>query len=70
MTFLFHSQVASRPESQNVKCLFRLTFIPKDVYDLLQTDNVAFDYFFTQVCSLFFYIILSGQQWYYHNVLV
>ncbi|XP_071949405.1 uncharacterized protein [Antedon mediterranea] len=43
--------IASRPGSQHWKCLFRITFVPKDAYDLLTADENAFEYFYLQCCN-------------------
>ena len=43
------TQVAARPGSQHFKCLLRLAFVPRDAYDLLQSDPTAFEYFYMQV---------------------
>ena len=32
-----------------MRCLFRVTFVPRDAYDLLRKDSVAFEYLFVQV---------------------
>ncbi|XP_022084444.1 uncharacterized protein LOC110975887 isoform X2 [Acanthaster planci] len=45
------TQIASRPGSQNWKCLLRVTFAPQDAYDLLSKDPKAFDYFYLQSCN-------------------
>ena len=47
----FLMQTASRPGSQHLKCLLRVTFVPKDAYDLLSRDPTAFDYFYLQVSN-------------------
>ncbi|XP_072040671.1 uncharacterized protein [Amphiura filiformis] len=44
-------QTAARPGSQHLKCLLRVTFVPKDAYDLLSRDPTAFDYFYLQCCN-------------------
>ncbi|PRD29512.1 UNVERIFIED_CONTAM: Frmpd4 [Trichonephila clavipes] len=44
-------QIAARPGAHHLRCLFRLTFVPKDIYDLMQRDPVAFDYLFLQSCN-------------------
>ena len=48
LSFIFR-QTAARPGSQHLKCLLRVTFVPKDAYDLLSRDPTAFDYFYLQV---------------------
>ncbi|XP_071787301.1 uncharacterized protein [Asterias amurensis] len=45
------TQIASRPGSQDWKCLLRVTFVPQDAYDLLSKDSKAFDYFYLQCCN-------------------
>ena len=45
-------QIASRPGAHNLRCLFRVTFVPKDAYELLRKDSVAFEYLFVQVSKL------------------
>ena len=44
-------QIASRPGAHNLRCLFRVTFVPKDAYELLRTDSVAFEYLYVQCCN-------------------
>ncbi|PIK39437.1 hypothetical protein BSL78_23723 [Apostichopus japonicus] len=41
-------QVSSQPDSQYWRCLYRMTFPPKDSYELLLHDSAAFDYFYHQ----------------------
>ena len=48
--FLF-VQIASRPGAHNLRCLFRVTFVPADAYELLRTDSVAFEYLYVQCCN-------------------
>ncbi|XP_035215953.1 uncharacterized protein LOC118189460 isoform X2 [Stegodyphus dumicola] len=45
------AKIAARPGAHHLRCLFRLTFLPKDIYDLMQRDSVAFDYLFVQCCN-------------------
>ncbi|XP_074649908.1 uncharacterized protein LOC141905072 [Tubulanus polymorphus] len=45
------SEIASRPEANHYKCLFRLAFVPRDAYDLLRKDAIAFEYFYLQCCN-------------------
>ncbi|XP_055929219.1 uncharacterized protein LOC129960110 [Argiope bruennichi] len=45
------AKIAARPGAHHLRCLFRLTFVPKDIYDLMQRDPVAFDYLFLQSCN-------------------
>ncbi|MGH0153796.1 UNVERIFIED_CONTAM: hypothetical protein FKN15_037729 [Acipenser sinensis] len=44
------TQVTQRPGSHKMKCLFRISFVPKDPIDLLRRDAVAFEYLYVQ-CS-------------------
>ena len=44
-------QIASRPGAHNLRCLFRVTFVPTDAYELLRTDSVAFEYLYVQCCN-------------------
>lgn len=46
-------QIASRPGSRHFRCLFRVAYVPKDSYDLLKQDPIAFEYFYTQVWFYF-----------------
>ncbi|XP_039599559.1 FERM and PDZ domain-containing protein 4 isoform X2 [Polypterus senegalus] len=45
------TQVTQRPGSHKMKCLFRITFVPKDPLDLLRRDAVAFEYLYVQSCN-------------------
>ncbi|XP_035267689.1 FERM and PDZ domain-containing protein 4-like isoform X2 [Anguilla anguilla] len=45
------SQVTQRPGLHNMKCFFRITFVPKDPVDLLRRDAVAFEYLYVQSCN-------------------
>jgi hypothetical protein len=42
-------QIAARPGSHNLRCLFRVAFVPRDACDLAQRDLVAFEYLYMQV---------------------
>ncbi|RXM95079.1 FERM and PDZ domain-containing protein 4 [Acipenser ruthenus] len=42
------TQVTQRPGSHKMKCLFRISFVPKDPIDLLRRDAVAFEYLYVQ----------------------
>ncbi len=44
-------QIASRPGAHNLRCLFRVTFVPSDAYELLREDSVAFEYLYVQSCN-------------------
>ncbi|XP_027530973.1 FERM and PDZ domain-containing protein 4 isoform X2 [Neopelma chrysocephalum] len=45
------TQVTQRPSSHKMKCLFRISFVPKDPIDLLRRDPVAFEYLYVQSCN-------------------
>ncbi|KAF6205388.1 hypothetical protein GE061_019559 [Apolygus lucorum] len=45
------SRVASRPGTHNLRCLFRVAFVPSDPCDLAQKDLAAFEYFYLQCCN-------------------
>lgn len=45
------AKIAARPGAHNLRCLFRLTFVPKDIYEFMQRDAVGFDYLFMQCCN-------------------
>ncbi|GAB6029665.1 hypothetical protein CHUAL_005397 [Chamberlinius hualienensis] len=45
------AKVAARPGAQHLRCLFRVTFVPRDGYDLLKDDPVTFEYLYTQCCN-------------------
>jgi hypothetical protein len=49
----FTLQIAARPGSHNLRCLFRVAFVPKDACDLAQRDLVAFEYLYMQVRKYF-----------------
>ncbi|XP_043915229.1 FERM and PDZ domain-containing protein 1 [Protopterus annectens] len=44
-------QVVRKRESHDYRCLFRVCFVPKDPFILLQEDPVAFEYLYLQSCS-------------------
>ena len=48
LKLFFFTQIASRPGAHNLRCLFRVTFVPADAYELLRTDSVAFEYLYVQ----------------------
>uniref|UniRef100_A0A8C5M2N5 FERM and PDZ domain-containing protein 4 n=1 Tax=Leptobrachium leishanense TaxID=445787 RepID=A0A8C5M2N5_9ANUR len=45
------TQVTQRPSSHTMRCLFRISFVPKDPIDLLRRDPVAFEYLYMQSCN-------------------
>ncbi|XP_035225334.1 uncharacterized protein LOC118197886 isoform X2 [Stegodyphus dumicola] len=45
------AKIAARPGAHHLRCVFRVTFVPKDAYDLLQKDPVAFEYLYVQCCN-------------------
>nr|XP_033773391.1 FERM and PDZ domain-containing protein 1 isoform X2 [Geotrypetes seraphini] len=44
-------QVVQKRESHDYRCLFRVCFVPRDPWDLLQEDPIAFEYLYLQSCS-------------------
>ncbi|XP_078532430.1 FERM and PDZ domain-containing protein 1 isoform X2 [Lissotriton helveticus] len=44
-------QVVQKRESHDYRCLFRVCFVPRDPWDLLQEDPVVFEYLYLQSCS-------------------
>ncbi|XP_072270491.1 FERM and PDZ domain-containing protein 4 isoform X3 [Pyxicephalus adspersus] len=44
-------KVTQRPSSHMMRCLFRISFVPKDPIDLLRRDPVAFEYLYVQSCN-------------------
>ena len=44
-------RIASRPGAHNLRCLFRVNFVPIDAYELLRKDSVAFEYLYVQCCN-------------------
>ncbi|KAF2359462.1 FERM N-terminal [Trinorchestia longiramus] len=45
------SRIAARPGAQHLRCLYRVTFVPRDAYALLRRDTVAFEYLYHQCCN-------------------
>merc|ERR1719189_2771736 len=45
------AKIASRPGAHNLRCLFRVTFVPLDAYEMLRKDSVAFEYLYVQCCN-------------------
>ncbi|ESP02142.1 hypothetical protein LOTGIDRAFT_111314 [Lottia gigantea] len=43
--------IAARPGARHFRCLYRVTFVPRDAYDLLKEDSIAFEYFYLQCCN-------------------
>ncbi|XP_055959064.1 uncharacterized protein LOC126829506 [Patella vulgata] len=43
--------IAARPGARHFRCLYRVTFVPRDAYDLLKEDAIAFEYFYLQCCN-------------------
>lgn len=48
---LLDLQIAARPGSHNLRCLFRVAFVPKEAAELAQKDLVAFEYLYMQCCN-------------------
>ncbi|XP_065574676.1 uncharacterized protein LOC136036401 isoform X2 [Artemia franciscana] len=45
------ARIAAKPGAQNLRCLFRIAFVPTEAYDLLKRDPVAFEYLYVQCCN-------------------
>ncbi|XP_037083114.1 FERM and PDZ domain-containing protein 4-like isoform X2 [Pollicipes pollicipes] len=45
------ARIAARPGARHLRCLFRVTFVPRDAYELLRKDSVAFEYLYVQCCT-------------------
>ncbi|XP_042903053.1 FERM and PDZ domain-containing protein 4 isoform X2 [Parasteatoda tepidariorum] len=45
------AKIAAKPGAHHLRCVFRVTFVPRDAYDLLQKDAVAFEYLYLQCCN-------------------
>ncbi|XP_071443991.1 uncharacterized protein [Hetaerina americana] len=45
------ARIAARPGSHNLRCLFRVAFVPRDASVLAQSDPLAFDYLYMQCCN-------------------
>uniref|UniRef100_A0AAQ4NMX7 FERM and PDZ domain containing 4 n=1 Tax=Gasterosteus aculeatus aculeatus TaxID=481459 RepID=A0AAQ4NMX7_GASAC len=45
------TQVTQRPGCEEMKCFFRLSFVPRDPVELLRRDAVAFEYLYVQSCN-------------------
>ena len=41
--------MTQRPGSDKMKCVFRISFMPRDPVELLRRDAVAFEYLYVQV---------------------
>lgn len=49
LTALLLSQVVQRTHYHGMRCLFRVSFFPKDPVELLRRDPAAFEYLYIQV---------------------
>ncbi|XP_015790098.1 uncharacterized protein LOC107366965 isoform X2 [Tetranychus urticae] len=45
------SKIAARPGAHNLRCLFRMTFVPKDTNELYEKDLNSFEYLYGQCCN-------------------
>lgn len=45
------AKIAARPGAHNLRCLFRICFVPKDISTLFSRDPLSFDYFYAQCCN-------------------
>lgn len=46
-----HFQIAARPGSHKMRCLFRIVFMPSSAAELAQRDLAALDYLYMQCCN-------------------
>ncbi|XP_060073323.1 uncharacterized protein LOC132553128 [Ylistrum balloti] len=45
------AEIAARPGARHFRCLFRVMFVPRDAFDLLNEEPMAFEYFYMQCCN-------------------
>ncbi|XP_071086775.1 uncharacterized protein [Haliotis cracherodii] len=45
------AEIAARPGARHFRCLFRVAYVPRDAYDLVREDAIAFEYFYLQCCN-------------------
>ncbi|XP_021346242.1 uncharacterized protein LOC110445782 isoform X4 [Mizuhopecten yessoensis] len=45
------AEIAARPGARHFRCLFRVMFMPRDAFDLLNEEPMAFEYFYMQCCN-------------------
>ncbi|XP_069130400.1 uncharacterized protein [Argopecten irradians] len=45
------ADIAARPGARHFRCLFRVMFVPRDAFDLLNEEPMAFEYFYMQCCN-------------------
>ncbi|XP_074593078.1 uncharacterized protein LOC141848868 isoform X2 [Brevipalpus obovatus] len=45
------TKIAARPGAHNLRCLFRICFVPKDISTMFNADPLSFDYFYAQCCN-------------------
>ncbi|GFV93743.1 FERM and PDZ domain-containing protein 4 [Trichonephila clavipes] len=45
------TKIAAKPGAHHLRCVLRVTYVPKDAYDLLQKDPIAFEYLYLQCCN-------------------
>ncbi|KAF8789631.1 FERM and PDZ domain-containing protein 4 [Argiope bruennichi] len=43
--------IAAKPGAHHLRCVLRVTYVPKDAYELLQKDPIAFEYLYLQCCN-------------------
>ncbi|RWS26683.1 FERM and PDZ domain-containing protein 4-like protein, partial [Leptotrombidium deliense] len=44
-------KIAARPGAHNLRCLFRIAFVPKDAFELFEKDATSFEYLYVQCCN-------------------
>ncbi|RWS10540.1 FERM and PDZ domain-containing protein 4-like protein, partial [Dinothrombium tinctorium] len=44
-------KIAARPGAHNLRCLFRVAFVPKDAFEMLTKDPISFEYLYVQCCN-------------------
>ncbi|XP_054163945.1 uncharacterized protein LOC128961710 [Oppia nitens] len=45
------AKIAARPGAHNLRCLFRVMFVPNNAMDLLERDQIGFEYLYNQCCN-------------------
>ncbi|CAL1275502.1 unnamed protein product, partial [Larinioides sclopetarius] len=45
------TKIAAKPGAHHLRCVLRVTYVPKDAYELLQKDPIAFEYLYLQCCN-------------------
>ncbi|CAG2101075.1 unnamed protein product [Medioppia subpectinata] len=45
------TKIAARPGAHNLRCLFRVMFVPSEAMVLLERDSITFEYLYSQCCN-------------------